>query len=386
MPEQLTIHNARLHNLKNVTVSIPKNQFVVLTGLSGSGKSTLGFDILNKEGQRQYLESLGLVPGGLAKPPVDAIVGLSPTISVDQRLTNRSPRSTVGTATEVFTFLRVLFARLGHRPCPACGRDVPPPFTDADWAGDADDESPAPEATFPCPHCGAPVPELGMANFSFNKPDGACPTCTGLGMVHQANIARLIDEEKSIPEGAVHGWEEPLIAFYTPAFQAAAAHYGFEFDLSRPLKEYTQPQRDLLLYGADSPQFRRHFPTIDPPSTVRKGRLEGVATNLLRRYAERIHDLDYRDRMAEFLIIQTCPDCDGTRLKLESRAVTLHGRTIIDLSQLALNELGAWLAALPAALSADEMLLAGPILEDLRSRIGRLVEVGTTTAVVVDLG
>lgn len=94
MPDQIVIRGARLHNLKNLNLSIPKNQFVVLTGISGSGKSTLGFDILFKEGQRQYLESLGMVAAGLSRPPVDSITGLSPTISIDQRLTNHSPRST----------------------------------------------------------------------------------------------------------------------------------------------------------------------------------------------------------------------------------------------------------------------------------------------------
>src|SRR5512138_1311728 len=154
MADQITIRGARLHNLKNITLSIPKEQFVVLTGLSGSGKSTLGFDILYKEGQRQYLESLGLVTFGVSKAPVEAITGLSPTISVDQHLTNHSPRSTVGTATEVFTYLRVLYARLGHRPCPTCAKDVPPPTyesSDENWQ-DQSDESP--EGTYPCPHCG----------------------------------------------------------------------------------------------------------------------------------------------------------------------------------------------------------------------------------------
>jgi excinuclease ABC subunit A len=164
MSAQITIRGARLHNLKNINLTIPKNQLVVLSGVSGSGKSTLGFDILHKEGQRQYMESLGLVAFGVAKTPVDAI-------SVDQHLTNRSPRSTVGTTTEVYTYLRVLFARLGHRPCPACGKDVPPSF-DPSNAGlenesSLDDDSSAPEETFPCPHCGAPVAEIGMANFSF---------------------------------------------------------------------------------------------------------------------------------------------------------------------------------------------------------------------------
>src|SRR5574339_1274624 len=135
MNPAISIRNARLHNLKNISLDIPKNQLVVITGLSGSGKSTLAFDILHKESLRQLFESLGLVTGGLSKPPVDSIVGLSPSISVDQHLTNHSPRSTVGTATDVYTFLRILFARLGHRPCPSCGKDVPPSFSasDVDW-------------------------------------------------------------------------------------------------------------------------------------------------------------------------------------------------------------------------------------------------------------
>jgi len=384
MTAQITIRGARLHNLKNITLTIPKNQLVVLTGVSGSGKSTLGFDILLKEGQRQYLESLGLVTFGMAKPPVDAITGLSPTISVDQHLTNRSPRSTVGTATEVYTYLRVLFARLGHRPCPACGKDVPPSFdpSNAEWESEssADDDASAAEETFPCPHCGAPIPEIGMAYFSFNKPDGACPTCTGLGSVHQANLKRLVDEQKSIPDGAISGWDLFHINYYTPTLQAAAAHYGFEFDPSLPVKDYTPAQRDLLLFGVNSPVFRRHFPTIKPPTTVRQGHFEGIATNLLRRYTEHIHqhisEADYRDKLEEFLVTQTCPDCAGTRLRPESRVVTVNGQTIIAVSRLPLNDLGAWLGGLSAVLSPDEMLIAAPILDDLSERIKRLVEVG----------
>src|SRR5215216_1717749 len=286
MTSQITVRGARLHNLKNVTVSIPKNQFVVLTGLSGSGKSTLGFDILYKEGQRQYLESVGFPGWGLAKPPVEAITGLSPSISVDQYLTNQSPRSTVGTATDVYTFLRILFARLGHRSCPKCGNDVPPSFnaSEAEFEAEAstDEDSAAPGETFPCPHCGAPIPEMGMEYFSFNKPEGACPTCTGLGTVHRANLQRLVEEGKSILEGAVVGWNTSYIQYYIPKLQAAAAYYGFEFDPALPVKDLTSPQRDLLFYGVESPLFRRHFPDIEPPATVREGRVEGLATNLLR--------------------------------------------------------------------------------------------------------
>lgn len=111
--DEIKIRGARLHNLKNISFSIPKNKLVVFTGLSGSGKSTMAFDTLHREGQRQYMESLGMVTYE-GRPPVEAITGLSPSISIDQHSRNRSPRSTVGTATEVYTYLRVLYARVGH--------------------------------------------------------------------------------------------------------------------------------------------------------------------------------------------------------------------------------------------------------------------------------
>src|SRR4030095_13092004 len=112
--------------------------------------------------------------------------------------------------------------------------------------------------------------------------------------------------------------------------------------------------RDLLYFGVQSPLFQRHFPDIEPPATVRQGRFEGIATNLLRRYAERIQDADYRDKMQEFLVTQTCPDCNGTRLRPESRVVTVHGQTIIDLSRLSLTDLGDWVGSLPSVFNPDE--------------------------------
>ena len=381
MTDEITIRGARLHNLKNVTLSIPSGKLVVLTGISGSGKSTLAFDILHKEALRQLFESIGMVTMGLTKAPVSSIAGLSPTISVDQRGANHSPRSTVGTSTEVYTYLRVLYARVGRRSCPHCGADIPPIFdlSDVEWEGEAEAEESSPaaeERVFPCPHCGAPVPEIGMEHFSFNKPEGACPTCTGLGSVTQANVARLVDDAKSIPDGAVAGWDGQYRAYNSASLQAAGRHYGIDLDLSTPVRAYTPEQRDLLFYGAESPRFRRHFPQIEPPATVRAGRFEGVATTLLRRYAEHINDPDYREKMADLLITDTCPDCAGTRLRPESRAVTVSGQNIIAVSGLPLSELSVWLDTLPTTLSADEMVIAAPILTDLRERSARLVEVG----------
>jgi excinuclease ABC subunit A len=381
MTDQIIVRGARLHNLKNITVSIPKNKLVVLTGLSGSGKSTLGFDILHMEGQRQYLESLGLATFGVAKPPVENITGLSPTISLDQHLTNSSPRSTVGTSTEVYTYLRILFARLGHRPCPHCGQTIPPAYdpANAEWADDpgpASGVDAAPEETFPCPHCGTAVPEINMAYFSFNKPEGACPTCTGLGVVQQVNLPLLVDEARSIRQGAVLSWDDFFINHYGGTMLSAAAHYGFSLDLDQPVQEFAPAQRDLLLYGVESPRFRRHFPNVEPPTRVKDGRFEGIATALLRRYSDRIQDADYRDKMSEYLVTQPCTDCDGTRLRPESRAVTVVGQPIVPLTQMPLTDLAEWLRTLPAALSADEMIIAGPVLDDLNERVARLIQVG----------
>jgi excinuclease ABC subunit A len=380
MNSVISIRNARLHNLKNVTLEIPKNKLVVITGLSGSGKSTLAFDLLNKEGARQYMESLGWVTWGVNKPPVDSITGLSPSISVDQNLTNHSPRSTVGTVTEVFTYLRILYARLGHRPCPSCGKDVPPPnyeSSEEDWGASEEAESDeSPEGSYPCPHCGAAIAEMGMADFSFNKPAGACPTCTGLGVVWQVIVGRVVDENKSIPENAVDGWIEFHVNYYSQVLKDAAKHFGFKFDPSKAIKDYTPIQRDLFLYGTDSPQLHRHFPDVKPPTTVKQGRFEGVITNLQRRYDEHATNSTYLEKLDHLFITQPCPDCEGTRLRPESRAVTVAGESIIRISKLSLNELDAWLKSMPHQFTPDEMLLARPILDDLFERVGRLLEVG----------
>ncbi|HOG47775.1 MAG TPA: ATP-binding cassette domain-containing protein, partial [Anaerolineae bacterium] len=324
MRDQIVIRGARLHNLKNVTLSIPKGKLVVFTGLSGSGKSTLAFDLLHREGQRQYMESLGLVTHE-AKPQAESLVGLSPSISVDQHLTNHSPRSTVGTVTEVYTYLRVLYARIGHRPCPHCGGDVPPAYDRGNGeAWDDDDDGGDDVHSTPCPRCGTALPEIGMAHFSFNKLAGACPTCTGLGVVQTANVAALLDETRSIEGGGVLRWDAKYeIPRYAQTLQRAAEHYGFTFDPAAPIGSLGAAQRDLLLYGVGSPQFRRRFPDIDPPETAAAGRFEGIVTGTLRRYEENIHKVAYREKMEKLLVTRTCPDCGGDRLRPESRRVTV---------------------------------------------------------------
>jgi len=379
MSAYISIRGARLHNLKNIDLDIPKGKLVVLTGVSGSGKSTLGFDILYQEGLRQYIESLGMLGYGLGKPPVASIAGLSPAISLDQHLRNSSPRSTVGTLSEVYTYLRLLYARLGERPCPSCGQLIKATagLSAAQWEEEAAEGASAePEQYFACLHCGAPVLQLRMGHFTFNKPAGACPTCTGLGVLQQVDLKRIVDFSLGIADGAVKGWHAVQTQYYSSVIAAAFAHYDLKYDPYKPIRDYTQPEHDLLFHGVKSPLFTRHYPNTPPPSTARQGRFEGLATAFLRRYAERISEPAYREKMAAYLVTQPCPGCLGRRLRAESRAVLIQGRSIVDLSKLSLTELAAWLEGLPSILTGEEALLAAPILADLQTRIAGLIQVG----------
>jgi excinuclease ABC subunit A len=328
---------------------------------------------------RQYFESVGLVTYQ-QKPSVERIEGLSPTISIDQHLTNHSPRSTVGTVTEVFTYLRVLFARIGHRPCPACGQDVPPRHDVAGvevWSAVAPEGGgEEAEVTYPCPHCGAAIPEIGMEHFSFNKPEGACPKCTGLGVVYAPKLSLLIDPERSIPDGGVLRWVSPEVSRHLETIKLAAKHYGFVFDPDTPIGEFTPAQRDLLLYGVQSQEFRRHYPDVEPPQTVNRGRFEGIVTALMRRYEEHAQDADYRERIEQIMVSQPCPECQGNRLRPESVRVMIAGSSIVDLSHIPFTVLQEWIERLPEVVPASEKDVIQPIIDDLRERISRLVDVG----------
>ncbi len=390
MESFIEIRGARENNLKGLSLKIPKNKLVVLTGVSGSGKSTLAFDTLQKECQRQYMASLGMVTDFLTRPKVESITGLSPSISIDQYLTNRNPRSTVGTVTEVFTYLRLLYARLGERPCPKCGATIRPSFengsdTSADlWdseeelpAGNDQEESDGANGHgIACPSCGHLLEELIMADFSFNKPNGACPACTGLGVISKPDVTAILDETKSLRDGAVLSWEKSLIDFYCNAMTAAAKYYGFAFDPGQIVQTFGQVQRDYLLYGVNSEEFKRHYPGIQPPSNAFKGKFEGIITAMTRKYADHEIDEAAREKLEKFFIRHTCPECEGTRLKPESRQVKVAGETITELSRKSLQELKEWLQRLPSCTSEAGLIILQPVLDDLSGRIQRLLDVG----------
>ena len=385
MHDQIIIKGARLHNLKNVTVTIPKGKFVVATGLSGSGKSTLVFEILYAEGKRQYMESMGLSADTMQKPQVDEIEGLVPAIAIEQQTLNLNPRSTVGTETAIFTYLRLLYGRIGHRPCPNCSKDIPPPFdvanADALWDdlsnADQPEEAVADGQGYACPSCRTRVPQLSMSNFSFNTPIGACETCTGLGTVSQVNINAIIDSTKGVLDGAVSAiWSASMLTTQVRELQSAGKHYSFTFNAHTPVRELGQIQRDLLIYGVNSTEFQRHFPGIKPPKTASEGKFEGVLPVFQRRYQERANDAEYRAEMEKSMTLDVCPACHGDRLRPESLQVTINKQSILAVSRLSLLELVRWFIQLPKVLPAGEATVAETIITNLERFAQRLVNVG----------
>src|SRR6266511_101711 len=258
--EELLVHGAREHNLKNVTVRIPRSALVCITGLSGSGKSSLAFDTIYAEGQRRYVESLSAYARQflqmMEKPDVDSIDGLSPAISIDQKTTSRNPRSTVGTVTEIYDYLRLLWARIGKPFCFNCGRPIA--AQSAEQIIDIETvprDGSAPVVTtyserFACLHCGISMPELEPRSFSFNSPHGACPRCTGLGSQMEIDPDLVVpDPSLSIGEGAILPWASGASTYYDQITQAISERY--EIDLEAAWQDLPEPQRDLFLRGTN---------------------------------------------------------------------------------------------------------------------------------------
>lgn len=197
MQEYIFIQGAYEKNLKHLSLAIPRDQLVVFTGVSGSGKTTLLFDVIFKESQRQYLEAMGFL--GMGKPKVNSILHLSPAIHISQTYRNRNPRSTVGTVTDIYTGLRMVYEKLSMRPCDHCNT-----FFAQD--GSPDEELKTKDSTkvyTTCPACKQKMPKLTVSHFSFNTEEGCCAACQGLGVVWDVDLLSLLDEGLTLEEGAV---------------------------------------------------------------------------------------------------------------------------------------------------------------------------------------
>ena len=479
MAKDIIIKGANENNLKNLTVTIPRDKFVVFTGLSGSGKSSLAFDTIYAEGQRRYMESLSSYArqflGQMEKPDVEYIEGLSPAISIDQKTTNKNPRSTVGTVTEIHDYLRLLYARIGHPHCPVCGKPITSQSVDqmVDTIMDfpegtkliilapvvrgrkgehekilerirkegfsrvkidgeirpINEEEIKLEKTFKhnieivvdrivvkkgqegriaeacelamshgdglvnvegdfydhhyektfssklaCPDHGVSIEELEPRMFSFNAPFGACPTCSGIGYTQKLNPAKLVNEELSIPGGAlalVFGSME-FSGFYRQMVNALAEDHGV--DIRKPLKELPEAFRKELMYGTGDRHLQYYYVSNNTGNKTLIDRpFEGVVNNIERRYRETSSEY-FKNKMTEYMTISLCPDCGGKRFKPEILAVTVGGINIAEFSDMSVRDALAFTESLQ--LTEKEQKIAYQILKEIKARLKFLIDVG----------
>ncbi|HZH04031.1 MAG TPA: excinuclease ABC subunit UvrA, partial [Myxococcaceae bacterium] len=474
-PDFVSVRGAKEHNLKDVSLDIPKKKLVVFTGVSGSGKSSLAFDTLYAEGQRRYVESLSAYArqflGQMEKPKYDTLRGLSPTISIEQKAASNNPRSTVGTVTEVHDYLRVLFASIGVQHCHSCGRkvgkqsaqqivnevmkmesgskvmllaplvqnrkgehkeiladaqkrgftrarvdgkvksleerieldkkskhdieiivdrlvlkpDIRSRITDSvetalkegkgvliitDETGSQASQRVLSELNA-CHPCGLSFPELAPSSFSFNNPVGMCAACNGLGTHPEMDPDLIVpDPTRTIRGGAIEPWASGMNRGegWTAEFVDQLSK-AFKLDLDTPYEKLTRREKELIMFGSSG----REFTMTWGEGGRWKMEWEGLVNKLMRSFKTTTSDSMRRYYM-KFFSDKPCKTCDGARLKPESRAVKVRGKSIVDLSGLTILEAVAFLKGLE--LSATEATIATELLKEIRSRLSFLVDVG----------
>ena len=471
MADFLEIKGAREHNLKNVDLKIPRDKLVVITGLSGSGKSSLAFDTIYAEGQRRYMESLNSYArqflGTMDKPDVDQITGLSPAISIDQKSTSRNPRSTVATVTEIYDYLRLLFARIGTPHCPICGRDVvrrtpqsivdgimnlkegsrlillapiakakkgefahvPVEFSKKGFARArvdgviyALDEFPELEKNikhnieivvdrlvlskemrtrlaqsveqaldmtngilevlddetgevkifsqrYACElHPDEHIPELEPRLFSFNAPQGACETCSGLGTRMEIDPELVLSPNLTISEGAIRPYNCVMEKGYRiKLLEEVAKRHGFSTKV--PTKKLSKEAIEIILYGTKTDE---KYP-IEMNSRVYNMNFEGVIPNLERRHRDTDSEFQRKD-IERFMRVRKCQTCGGKRLKPVVLAVTVAGLNIVEICDLAIDEAVELFKNLE--LNEQQKFISTQILKEISSRLGFMNNVG----------
>ncbi len=470
--DKIIIKGCRQHNLKNIDLEIPRDELVVITGLSGSGKSSLAFDTIYAEGQRRYVESLSAYArqflGQMDKPDVDSIDGLSPAIAIEQKTTSKNPRSTVGTVTEVYDYLRLLFARIGRPSCYICGREISAQtvqqITDAVMAlpegtriqvlapivrgrkGEYKKELMAAAASgyvrarvdgvirelaepipmdkkkkhdieividrlvvkpgverrlaesvetalrqadgivlinlvdqkrdqlysekLACIVDGISYPEITPQLFSFNGPQGACPTCDGLGGLLEFDPGLVIPNPNlTLREGAIKPWAKRTSFHHFHMLEQIAEPCGF--DINTPFKDLRPAQQKMLLHGAGTGAAKSSFFRLAKGAACRP--FEGVLSILKRRYDE-TDSYATQWELEQYMSYQTCPDCGGSRLRKEALAVKVAGMNIHDITRMSIKQALSFFSTI--ALTEKEALIAQRILKEIRERLGFMVHVG----------
>ncbi len=377
MQKYITIKGARENNLKNISLRIPRNKITAVVGVSGSGKSSLIIDILQKESMRQLFDTFGEV-NQVKKPLVDSIEGLSPVIYIDQHITNRNPRSTIGTATGILKAVRLLFAQAGVRKCSHCGNKIPPLISEYESDFDYSDDTNNPSEILRdlCPVCGQGVRKFRMSDFSYNNPNGACPKCHGIGQIHSVNRSVTIDEELSVYDGAFRSWGKSEIKIYVPIVLAASKYYGFAFDPREKIKDLSPEAKAFLYYGSDDPRFTKYYPNR-AGAGEKKYLFMGFINDMESRYEQLLDNEDWTGRFGKFMTQAECPQCNGSRVAKDLEMVEVYGVSINQLMLYSLEEIQNWILGYKEySKNRMEYQIVGEIAEVIIGKLNELIGLG----------
>lgn len=360
-PDRTAVRGARVHNLKDVDVDVPLNEFVGIAGVSGSGKSSLALGVLYAEGSRRYMDALSTYTrrriGQASRAQVDEVRHVPAALALRQRPAVPGVRSTFGTATELLNHLRPLFSRTGAYTCPHCGAEVPPGMNEARMV------------PYTCPACGTAFDGLGAEQLAFNS-EGACPTCGGTGVTRVVDESTLVpDESISIDDGAVAPWGTLMWDLMKQVCGAC----GVRTDV--PFNRLTQEERDIVLHG---PAEKRHI-----LYRAKKGdtfaEIDFTYYNAVRTVENalsKVKDEKGMRRVEKFLTVGPCADCGGTRLNERARSMTVRGIDLAQATALTLDELADWVRGVPASLPDEVRPMAVAILDEMTEPMERLQQLG----------
>lgn len=357
---QIKVRGARVHNLKNINVDVPLNQIVGIAGVSGSGKSSLALGVLYAEGSRRYLESLSTYTRrrmtGAARAQVDEVLYVPAALALHQRPAVPGIRSTFGTGTELLNSLRLMFSRLASHRCPN-GHHVPPTL------------KVAAEQEIICPICGEKVQPPSAEMLAFNS-QGACPTCSGTGIIRTVDRESLVpDESLSIDEGAVRPWQTLMWSL----MKDIAREIGVRTDV--PFCQLTEKERDIVFNG---PAVKKHI-VYQNKTNGAAGEMDFTYFNAVytvENALSKVKDEKGMKRVEKFLKEEICPDCGGSRLSEAARAPMLRGLHLDEACQMTLAELVTWVAGVPESLPQEMRPMAESICESFQDNAKRLMDLG----------
>ena len=359
-PREIQVRGARVHNLKNVTVSVPLNRIVGIAGVSGSGKSSLALGVLYAEGSRRYLEALSTYTRRrmtqAARADVDEVLYVPAALALHQRPGVPGIRSTFGTGTELLNSLRLMFSRLASHHCPN-GHSAPPSLAVA--AGQE----------LVCPVCGARFYAPGAEELAFNS-QGACRTCGGTGVVRAVDRSTLVpDDSLTIDQGAVAPWNSLMWALMTDVCRAM----GVRTDV--PFRDLTDREKEIVY---DGPAVKKHilYHAKNSNDVAELDFTYYSAVRTVENALAKVKDEKGMKRVEKFLKEDICPDCGGTRLSEAARAPRLRGIGLDEACRMTLAELTKWVDGVPASLPEEMRPMAASICQSFQTVARRLMDLG----------